>query len=144
MANGTSSRPSDVVDATLERSGDRGRVAATTSSPYDSPDRYADAFRVLAPDGTVLGVRELLHDHANEQPLTRSLSGRPDPRRRRPRDRRGARPGQRLGRGHGHGAAVNVEVTQQNGQTGSKNSSTSAATRSPRRRDAYRVRGNRR
>lgn len=48
-------------------------MSATISPPYDSPDRYADAFRVLAPDGTVLGVRELLHDHANEQPFTRSL-----------------------------------------------------------------------
>lgn len=47
----------------------------TISSPYDSPDQYADAWRVLAPDGTVLGVRELLHDHASEQPFTRSLSG---------------------------------------------------------------------
>jgi len=47
----------------------------TISSPYDSPDRYADAWRVLAPDGTELGVRELLHDHAGEQPFTRSLSG---------------------------------------------------------------------
>lgn len=71
-ASGTQRHP-DVVDATLERSGDRWRVAATLSSPYDSPDRYADAFRVLGPDGTVLGVRELLHDHANEQPFTRSL-----------------------------------------------------------------------
>ncbi len=26
-------------------------VAATISSPYDTPERYADAFRVLAPDG---------------------------------------------------------------------------------------------
>lgn len=63
----------DVLDAMLEPSGDGWRVSATISSPYDSPDRYADAFRVLAPDGTVLGVRELLHDHAGEQPFTRSL-----------------------------------------------------------------------
>jgi hypothetical protein len=47
----------------------------TISSPYDSPDRYADAWRVLAPDGTVFGIRELLHDHAAEQPFTRSLEG---------------------------------------------------------------------
>ena len=47
----------------------------TISSPYDSPDRYADAWRVLGPGGTELGVRELLHDHAGEQPFTRSLSG---------------------------------------------------------------------
>jgi hypothetical protein len=65
----------DVLAAALQRSGDRWTVAATISSPYDTPERYADAFRVLAPDGTVLGVRELLHDHAGEQPFTRSLDG---------------------------------------------------------------------
>lgn len=47
----------------------------TISSPYDSPERYADAWRILGPDGTQLAIRELLHDHANEQPFTRSLSG---------------------------------------------------------------------
>lgn len=68
-------RHPDVVDAELERTGDGWRVSATISSPYDTPDRYADAFRVLAPGGEELGVRELLHDHANEQPFTRSLDG---------------------------------------------------------------------
>lgn len=47
-------------------------VAVTVSSPYDSPERYADGWRVLAPDGTVLGEHELLHDHASEQPFTRT------------------------------------------------------------------------
>jgi hypothetical protein len=65
----------DVVDAELERDGDAWRLSATLSSPYDSPERYADAFRARTEDGTVLGVRELLHDHANEQPFTRSLDG---------------------------------------------------------------------
>ncbi|NNE73738.1 MAG: hypothetical protein HKN26_08755 [Acidimicrobiales bacterium] len=48
-------------------------IYTTMSSPYDSADRYADAWRVLAPDGTELGVRVLAHDHAAEQPFTRSL-----------------------------------------------------------------------
>jgi len=47
----------------------------TISSPYDTPQRYADAWRIVGPDGTVFGVRELAHDHAAEQPFTRSLSG---------------------------------------------------------------------
>ncbi len=47
----------------------------TVSSRYDSPDRYADAWRVVGPDGTVHGTREPAHDHADEQPFTRSLSG---------------------------------------------------------------------
>lgn len=46
---------------------------ATISSPYDTPRRYADAFRVMAADGTVFGERILWHDHANEQPFTRDL-----------------------------------------------------------------------
>ena len=65
----------DVVAATMELEPDGTfRVDATLSSPYDSASRYADAWRVVAPDGSVLGVRELAHDHASEQPFTRSLS----------------------------------------------------------------------
>jgi hypothetical protein len=47
----------------------------TVSSPYDTPQRYADAFRVRGDDGTVYGERKLLHDHAGEQPFTRDLYG---------------------------------------------------------------------
>ncbi|MEL6519540.1 MAG: hypothetical protein AAFQ66_01155 [Pseudomonadota bacterium] len=38
-------------------------------------DDYADGWRVVAPDGTVLGTRVLVHPHVNEQPFTRSLGG---------------------------------------------------------------------
>ena len=38
-------------------------------------DHHADAWEVLAPDGTVLGTRVLLHPHVSEQPFTRSLAG---------------------------------------------------------------------
>jgi hypothetical protein len=65
----------DVIDAELEPAGDTWRLSATLSSPYDTPERYADAFRAVSEDGTVLGVRELAHDHADEQPFTRSLTG---------------------------------------------------------------------
>ncbi|MDH3463041.1 MAG: hypothetical protein OEM32_05380, partial [Acidimicrobiia bacterium] len=51
------------------------RFDVTVSSPYDTPDRYADAWRVVGDDGVTYGVRQLLHDHASEQPFTRSLSG---------------------------------------------------------------------
>jgi hypothetical protein len=47
----------------------------TVSSPYDTPQRYADAFRVMDEGGTVFGERILLHDHQNEQPFTRELTG---------------------------------------------------------------------
>lgn len=36
---------------------------------------YADGWDVVAPDGTVLGTRELAHPHESEQPFTRSLAG---------------------------------------------------------------------
>lgn len=66
----------DVVGATAQQAADgTWTFSATLSSPYDSPDRYADAWRVVGPDGTVYGIRELLHDHAAEQPFTRSQSG---------------------------------------------------------------------
>lgn len=51
------------------------RFSVTVSSPYDSPERYADAWRVVDPDGNELGIRILTHDHASEQPFTRSQSG---------------------------------------------------------------------
>ena len=47
----------------------------TLSSPYDTPQRYADAFRVSTLDGKQLGERVLLHDHQTEQPFTRDLYG---------------------------------------------------------------------
>ena len=66
----------DVVEATATRAEDgTWRFDVTLSSPYDTPDRYADAWRVVGPDCTEYGVRVLAHDHQNEQPFTRSLSG---------------------------------------------------------------------
>jgi hypothetical protein len=47
----------------------------TVSSPYDTPRRHADAFRVVGKDGTIYGERKLWHDHAGEQPFTRDLYG---------------------------------------------------------------------
>lgn len=71
-----SERYPDVIGAELSANGDGTYdVSATLSSPYDTAARYADAWRVLGPDGVVLGVRELTHDHATEQPFTRTLRG---------------------------------------------------------------------
>lgn len=60
-----------------EISGDAGgpySFAVTMSSPYDTPDRYADSMRVRSAGGDVYGERELTHDHAGEQPFTRDIS----------------------------------------------------------------------
>lgn len=64
-----------IVGATATAMGDSWRFDVTISSPYDSPTQYADAWRVLGPDGTEYGIRILAHDHAGEQPFTRSQSG---------------------------------------------------------------------
>ena len=55
----------DVLEVRLEPSGERTfDVRVTLSSPYDTPERYADGWRVLDPEGNVLGSHTLLHDHA--------------------------------------------------------------------------------
>lgn len=66
----------DVLAAKVRASGaDVFDFDVTVSSPYDTVARYADAFRVVGPDGMVFGERVLLHDHAGEQPFTRDLHG---------------------------------------------------------------------
>lgn len=47
----------------------------TVSSLYDTPQRYADAFRVTDKNGRVFGERILIHDHEDEQPFMRDLYG---------------------------------------------------------------------
>ena len=71
----------DVLGVELRPRGDRVfDVAVTLSSPYDTQERYADGWRVMAPDGTVLGMHTLMHDHAGEQPFTRTQQGLTIPR----------------------------------------------------------------
>ncbi len=66
----------DVVDVQATSDGDnKWTFAVTLSSPYDSPSRYADSWRVRSGEGTPYGERFLTHDHASEQPFTRSQSG---------------------------------------------------------------------
>jgi hypothetical protein len=72
----TSDRFPDVLEVELRPAGERTfDVVVTISSPYDSPARYADGWRVLDPDGVVLGTHTLMHDHAAEQPFTRTQRG---------------------------------------------------------------------
>jgi hypothetical protein len=75
-ADASQQKHPDVLAAKARTSGtDTFDFDVTVSSPYDTPQRYADAFRVMGKDGTVYGVRKLLHDHATEQPFTRDLYG---------------------------------------------------------------------
>jgi hypothetical protein len=66
----------DVIDVVVEEeSAGVFAFTVTISSPYDTPERYADGWRIIGPDGTVYGEHTLTHDHANEQPFTRTQSG---------------------------------------------------------------------
>ena len=66
----------DILAAQATLTGDdTWRFDVTVSSTYDTPERYADAWRVVGPDGEEFGIRVLTHDHASEQPFTRSQSG---------------------------------------------------------------------
>jgi hypothetical protein len=80
-ANGAQTKASnqkhpDVVDLKVEaRGSNRFDFDFTLSSPYDTPQRYADAFKVLEAQDKQLGERVLLHYHQTEQPFTRDLHG---------------------------------------------------------------------
>jgi hypothetical protein len=75
-AGGAEQKYPDVVAVQVKaRGADTFDFEVTVSSPYDSPQRYADAFRVLGPKDEVYGERLLAHDHAGEQPFTRDLYG---------------------------------------------------------------------
>ena len=73
-ADSSTQKHPDVLEAKVRARGpDTFDFDVTVSSPYDTPQRYADAFRVMGKDGAVFGERKLLHDHAGEQPFTRDL-----------------------------------------------------------------------
>lgn len=66
----------DVVGVEAVREGAGAwRFNVTVAHEDTGWDHYADKWDVVAPDGTVLGTRVLLHPHEYEQPFTRSLGG---------------------------------------------------------------------
>lgn len=71
--------PADVIAVSVRCTGPEAARLCDFDVTIRSDDRdmryFADAFEVLAGDGRVLGRRELLHDHADEQPFTRDLYG---------------------------------------------------------------------
>jgi hypothetical protein len=62
------------VDASKDSEG-RYSFGVTLRHADEGWEHYADAWQVVAPDGTVLGTRTLYHPHVDEQPFTRGLSG---------------------------------------------------------------------
>ncbi|MCB1955863.1 MAG: hypothetical protein KDG55_09310 [Rhodocyclaceae bacterium] len=64
----------DVVGATVRCDAQRHcRFDVTVHHADAGWTHYADRWEILAPDGTLLGSRTLLHPHDTEQPFTRSL-----------------------------------------------------------------------
>ncbi|MEO1537377.1 MAG: hypothetical protein AAFR73_06570 [Pseudomonadota bacterium] len=64
-----------IESATARASGTTWTFSVTLSHGDTGWDDYADGWRVVAKDGTELGLRVLYHPHVEEQPFTRSLSG---------------------------------------------------------------------
>jgi hypothetical protein len=66
----------DVVDVKVRRNASGAYDFDVTVKSVDKGwEHYADAFEILAPDGSLLGRRVLLHPHEDEQPFTRELYG---------------------------------------------------------------------
>ena len=69
----------DVVSASAECTLSEGgaarvcRFVVTVRHADAGWDHYANAWEVLAPDGTLLATRVLRHPHVGEQPFTRDL-----------------------------------------------------------------------
>ena len=67
--------PPRIEGVTAQAGANGWRFDVTIRHPDTGWDHYADGWRVLDMDGTVLGMRVLHHPHETEQPFTRSLSG---------------------------------------------------------------------
>jgi len=68
----------DVVDAEARKAGPgRYDFQVTVAHGDEGWSHYADRWEIVAPDGTVLGTRVLLHPHVDEQPFRRGLQGVP-------------------------------------------------------------------
>ncbi|HQU67986.1 MAG TPA: hypothetical protein PLI43_07280 [Albidovulum sp.] len=55
--------------------GGRWTISVTLEHPDTGWDHYASGWKVLAPDGTLLGLRNLTHPHVDEQPFERARKG---------------------------------------------------------------------
>ena len=67
--------PATVVAAEARATGAEWTVSVTLRHGDTGWDDYADGWRIVTADGTILATRPLAHPHVTEQPFTRSLSG---------------------------------------------------------------------
>ena len=67
--------PPVVQNVIVSTNGDLWKFDVTLRHGDTGWDHYADAWRILDPEGNPLGTRNLAHPHVKEQPFTRSLPG---------------------------------------------------------------------
>lgn len=75
MAGLASADSVEIIGASAQAAGaGRYHIRVTLRHADSGWDHYANAWRVLAPNGRVLGERVLFHPHVDEQPFTRGLT----------------------------------------------------------------------
>jgi hypothetical protein len=67
--------PADVISASAKCSASICTFTVTVRHDDEGWQHYANAWEVVAPDGSVLATRVLEHPHVDEQPFTRELRG---------------------------------------------------------------------
>ncbi|MEH6674602.1 MULTISPECIES: hypothetical protein [unclassified Sulfitobacter] len=70
-----SADPTAINSVRVSKEGGLYKFDVTISHGDTGWDHFSDAWRILDTDGNQLAIRELIHPHVDEQPLTRSLSG---------------------------------------------------------------------
>lgn len=75
LAGAAGAGPADVVAAEADCSAESCDFEVTVRHADEGWNHYANAWQVVAPDGTVLATRALRHPHVGEQPFTRELRG---------------------------------------------------------------------
>lgn len=76
FASATSAGEVAIEYAKLKSEGEgRWRISVTLRHQDVNRFHFADAWRIVAKDGTVIATRRMAHPHVEEQPFTRSLSG---------------------------------------------------------------------
>ncbi len=73
-ANLVSADEPEVLEVKVSKLGMYWRVSVTLEHADTGWDHYADGWQIETEDGTIIGTRELMHPHVDEQPFTRSLS----------------------------------------------------------------------
>ena len=64
-----------IVAVEMQQHAAEWRANVTLQHADTGWEHYADGWRVVSPDGTILGHRTLYHPHVKEQPFARSLAG---------------------------------------------------------------------